>query len=285
MLRIVMDSGGDIPPEWIEKYDIDVIPINVHFGEKMYLEGVDMSIDDFYAWVEESGTIPKSSQPTPQQFIELYRKIAEPGDVVLSIHLTSKLSGTFNSALLATAELEDAPFNVLPFDSLTGAGAQGYMACEARVMDRQGASIEEILERLEEIRDSNEIIFALDTLEFAQKSGRVQMFQVIAASLLRVKPIVALNEGMLDIVAKVRTRKASLEYIIQEVHERIGNQSINAAVMHAHDVIAASEFTEKVQKILNCKNIFMEEVSTGIAANLGPGTLGIVAYPTEGGIF
>ncbi len=284
MLRIVMDSGGDLPPEWIEKYDIDIIPINVHFGEKMYLEGVDMSIDDFYAWVEESGIIPKSSQPTPQQFIQLYRQIAETGDVVLSIHITSKLSGTYNSALLAAAELEDAPFKVIPFDSLTGAGAQGYMACEARVMDRQGASVEEILERLKEIRDSNEIIFALDTLEFAQKSGRVQMFQALAASLLRVKPIVALNEGMLDIVAKVRTRKASLEYIIREMHERIGEHSINAAVMHAHDIIAASEFAEKVQKVLNCKNIFIEEISTGIVANLGPGTLGIVAYPTVGGI-
>ncbi|MEA2008006.1 MAG: DegV family protein [Chloroflexota bacterium] len=285
MLRIVMDSGGDLPPEWIEKYDIDVIPVNVHFGEKMYLEDVDMSIDDFYTWVEQSGVIPKSSQPTPQQFIQLYQQVAEPGDIVLSIHITSKLSGTYNSAILAAAELEDAPFEVIPFDSLTGAGAEGYMACEARIMDRRGASVEEIIERLEEIRDSNEIIFALDTLAFAQKSGRVRKVQVLAASLLRVKPIVALNNGMLDIIAKVRTRKASLEYVIQEVHERIGDQPINAAVMHAHDVIAASEFAEKVKKILDCKNIFIEEVSTGIAANLGPGTLGLVAYPTLGGIF
>ncbi len=285
MLRIVMDSGGDLPPEWIEKYDIDIIPINVHFGEKMYLEDVDMSIDDFYAWVEESGTIPKSSQPTPQQFIQLYRQIAEPGDVVLSIHITSKLSGTYNSALLAAAELKNAPFDVIPFDSLTGAAVEGYMACEARIMERQGTSVEEIIERLEEIRDNNEVIFALDTLTFAQKSGRVRKVQVIAASLLRVKPIIALNEGMLDIIAKVRTRKTSLEYVIQEVHERIGHQPLNAAVMHAHDVIAASEFAEKVKKILDCKNIFIEEVSTGIAANLGPGTLGLVAYPALGEIF
>ncbi|MBS1250739.1 MAG: Protein DegV [Chloroflexi bacterium] len=284
MLRIVIDSAGDLPQEWIENYEIEVIPVNVHFGEELYLEGVDMSIDDFYAWIEEKGTIPKSSQPTPQQFIKLYRQIAEPGDVVLSIHVTSKLSGTYNSAQMAAAELEDAPFEVIPFDSLTGAGAQGYMACEARAMYRQGSAMEEILKRLEEIRDSNVIVFALDTLSFAQKSGRVQLIQALAASLLRVKPIVALNEGLLDIVAKVRTRRASLDYVIQEIQERIGEQPINAAVMHAHDALAASEFSEKVQKVLNCKNFFVEELSTGIAANLGPGTLGIVAYPVLGGI-
>ncbi len=284
MLRIVMDSGGDLPSEWIEKYDIDIIPVNVHFGEKMYLEDVDMSIDDFYAWVQESGTVPKSSQPTPQQFVELYCQIAEPGDVVLSVHLTSKLSGTYNSAVLAAAELDDEPFKIIPFDSLSGAGSQGYMACEARVMDDQGYSIEEIIERLEEIRANHKVIFALDTLEFAQKSGRVRRIQALAASLLNIKPIVALNEGMLDIIAKVRTRKASLEYVIQEIHQKMADQPINVSVIHAHDVIAATEFAEKIKKALNCKNIFVEELSTGIAANLGPGTLGITAYPVLGGI-
>lgn len=284
MLRIVIDSGGDLPSEWIEKYNINVIPINVHFGEKMYLEDVDMSIDDFYAWVKESGTIPKSSQPTPQQFIQLYRQIAKPGDTILSIHITSKLSGTFNSAQMAADELKDAPFDVVPFDSLSGTAVQGYMACEARVMAHQRASLSEILARLKKIRDSNEIVFALDTLVFAQKSGRVRKFQSLAASLLNIKPIVSLSEGMLDIVAKVRTRKASLAYVVQEISDRVGEKPINAAVMHAHDVIAANEFAKKVQDVLNCKNFFVEELSTGIAANLGPGTLGLVAYSALGGI-
>lgn len=284
MLRIVMDSGGDLPADWIEEYEIDIIPINVHMGDKMYLEDVTLTIDEFYDWIEETGMIPKSSQPTPEQYKELYREIAEPGDVILSIHLTSKLSGTFESAQIAARDLEDEPFQIIPFDSLSGAAIQGYMCCEARVMYRQGATIEEILDRMAYIRDTNEVVFALDTLDFAQKSGRVNQIESLFASLMKIKPIIHLKEGMLEIGKKVRTRASSLEYILEEMHNRVKDTPINAAVMHAHDLVTALDFAELVKERLNIKRFFIEELSTGIAANLGPGTIGIVAYPVGEGV-
>lgn len=284
MLRIVMDSGGDLPADWIEEYEIDIIPINVHMGDKMYLEDVTLTIDEFYGWIEETGMIPKSSQPTPEQYKELYREIAEPGDVILSIHLTSKLSGTFESAQIAARDLEDEPFQIIPFDSLSGAAIQGYMCCEARIMYRQGATIEEILDRLAYIRDTSEVVFALDTLDFAQKSGRVNQIESLFASLMKIKPIIYLKEGMLEIGKKVRTRASSLEYILEEMYNRVKDTPINAAVMHAHDLVTALDFAEVVKERLNVKRFFIEEVSTGIAANLGPGTIGIVAYPVGEGV-
>ncbi|MFO8036954.1 MAG: DegV family protein [Anaerolineales bacterium] len=284
MLRLVMDTGGDLPADWIEEYEIDIIPINVHMGDEMYLEDVNLTAEDFYRWIEETGMIPKSSQPTPEQYKELYREIAEPGDVILSIHLTSKLSGTFESAQIAARELEDEPFKVIPFDSLSGTAIQGYMCCEARLMDRQGMSLEEILDRMATIRDTNEVVFALDTLDFAQKSGRVNHIESLFASLLKIKPIIHLKEGMLEIGKKVRTRASSLEYILEEMVERLKDAPVNAAVMHAHDLVTALDFAEVVKERLNIKSFFVEEVSTGIAANLGPGTIGIVAYPVGKGV-
>jgi DegV family protein with EDD domain len=281
MLRIVMDSAGDLPQEWINKYEIDVIPINVHMGDDVYLEDVDLTIDQFYGWVKETGMVPKTSQPSIGQFIEFYRGIAQPGDVLLSIHLTSKLSGTYESAVMAARELESEPFEIHVFDTLAGTAIQGYMCQEAREMDREGKKIEDIMERLRVIRDSTEVIFTVDSLEFAQKSGRVKMLESILASVLRIKPIITLQEGTLAIADKVRTRKASLEYILEEMSRRMGNKLINAAVMHANDLATAKEVSAKIEGLLNVKDCFIEQVSVAIATHLGPGTVGIVAYPIE----
>ena len=141
MLRIAIDTAGDIPSEWIDELDVQMIPINIHFGEKMFLQGVDLDNEGFYRLVDDTGTIPKTSQPTPQQFIEFYKKIANPGDDILSIHVTSKLSGTYASAELAARELE-GEFNVIPFDSAAGSAAQGFMAREARLLERSGATLD-----------------------------------------------------------------------------------------------------------------------------------------------
>lgn len=283
MLRIVMDSAGDLPVEWIEEYQIDIIPINVHMDDKVFLENVDINIDQFYSWVKKTGRIPKTSQPSPHRMIELYRKIAQPGDVILSIHLTGKLSGTYESAVIAAQELADEPYQIIPFDTLSGTGIQGYMCREAREMDRQGAGIEQIIQRLEQIRDHTEVIFTLDALEFAQKSGRVKKLEAILASVLNIKPIITLKEGTLAAVGKVRTRKAALAYILQEMADRMGEKVINAAIIHAHDLNTALEISERIKGILNIKELFIEELSIAIAANLGPGTIGIVAYPVDEG--
>lgn len=280
-----MDSAGDLPSEWIEKYQIEVVPINIHMEDAVYLEDVNISKDEFYRWVEESGEIPKTSQPTPQQYIEVYRKTAEPGEQILSIHLTSKLSGTFESAQIAAAELEREGYQIMPFDTRAGTAIQGYMCCEARVMDEQGATLDEIKERLQEIRDQTEIILALSSLDFAQKSGRVQLLESLLASLLKIKPVIFLKNGSLEVGQKVRSRLASLEYILKEMSHRMQDKLVNAAVLHAHDPNTAEAFAERVKERLNCKNFFIEEVSIGIASNLGPGTIGIVAYPAGKGVF
>ncbi|MCJ7735344.1 MAG: DegV family EDD domain-containing protein, partial [Anaerolineales bacterium] len=130
----------------------------------------------------------------------------------------------------------------------------------------------------------SEVIFTVDSLDFAQKSGRVQKLESILASVLNIKPIITLKEGTLAVANKVRTRKASLDFIIQEMSRRMAGNLINAAIIHAHDLATALEISERVEGFLNIKNIFIEELSVAIATHLGPGTIGIVAYPVEEGM-
>ncbi len=277
-MRIVIDSAGDLPEGWAQEFDIQIIPINIQFGEKTYLSGVDLSNKEFYRLADESGVIPKTSQPTPQQFIQLYEKIAKLGETILSLHVTSKLSGTLDSARIAARELA-GKYNIIPLDSASGSASMGYMAREARQMERSGAKIEQIVQRMEWISRQVQIILTLETLEYARRSGRVRALQAALASLLNVKPVIILKEGVLELGDRVRTRSKALEYVVDTIFQRIGSQLANVAVVHAEDPQSASTLLQAVKSRLNINDLIMTELSIGVAANLGPGTVGIVAYP------
>lgn len=279
-MRIVMDGAGDIPAQWLAEYEIEVIPINIHFGEKTYLQGVDLTTPEFYRLVYDFRVIPKTSQPSPFQFIEFYRRIARPGDTILSLHVTSKLSGTFASAETAARELA-GEINVIPFDSASGSAAMGYLCQEARLLDRAGASLETILAHLQDVRAQIAIFLTLNNLEFARLSGRVKTLQAALASILNLKPIVILRDGMLDMADRVRTRQSSLNRVLDMLEARVGSQLINAAVVHAQDIPTGQELLEMVQHRFHCQQLFLTELSISVAANLGPGTVGVVAYPVR----
>lgn len=278
MLRIVTDSAGDMPLDWPDLYDYQVIPVNIQFGEDTFKQGTEISDEEFYRIARETGVIPKTSQPTPHQFIEFYGAIADPGDTILSIHVTSKLSGTFNSAVMAAKELS-GKFNVIPFDSLAGSAALAFMCREARELDRNGKAIEDILERLKYIQKNISVILTLDTFDYAVMSGRVKALQATVASLLNIKPIIDLKDGFLEIASRVRTRKRAFDQVLEMLQIRFGNKEINAAVVHSLDQDTAKNLMARVEAMFNCHQLIMTDLSIGVAANLGPGTIGVVAYP------
>lgn len=278
MLRIVTDGAADLLPEWAKEYGIDMIPVNILFGEKSYLQGVELDNEGFYKLVDESKRIPKTSQPSPHQFVEFYRKVAQKGDTILSIHITAKLSGTYASAVSAAEELK-GEFNVVPVDSAIGSLGIGLMCREARKMERAGKSVDEIVKYLEEIKSKVLVILTLDTLEYAKMSGRVGAMQAALASLLNVKPIAVLRDGVLNMAEKVRTRKAALERVIAMAKEEFGNQPVYLSVVHARDLQSGQALLEDAKKHFNHKEALISELSISIAANLGPGTVGLILYP------
>ena len=281
MLRIVTDGAADMPAGWEKEYDIQVIPINILFGEKTYLQGVDLDNEGFYRLVDESGKIPKTSQPSPFQFKKFYESVAKAGDTILSLHVTSKLSGTFESAMTASREL-DGKFNIVPFDSRAGSAALGMMCREARLMERAGATAQQIIERMYRIRQEVQIVLTVDKLDYARMSGRVGTLQAALASALNVKPIIVLKEGLLDVAERVRTRTKALDRVLELLHIRFGEEEVNVAAVHARDPQAAEGLFEKARKILNIKELILTELSIAVAANLGPGTVGLIVYPAGG---
>ena len=280
MLRIVTDGAADILPEWQKEFGIDTIPVNILFGEKSYLQGVELDNEGFYKLVEETKRIPKTSQPSPHQFVEFYRKVAQKGDTILSIHITAKLSGTYASAISAAEELK-GEFNIVPVDSACGSLGIGLMCREARKLDRAGKSVEEIVKYLENIKSQVRVILTLDTLEYAKMSGRVKTLQAALASLLNVKPIAILRNGDLNMAERVRTRKAALDRVIEIAKEEYGDKPVYLAVVHARDLKSGQGLLDQAKNHFNHKETMISELSISIAANLGPGTVGLIIYPVE----
>ncbi len=280
MLRIVTDGAADVPAGWEQEYALDVIPINIQFGEKTYLQGVELDNEGFYQMVEATGRIPKTSQPSPHQFAEFYKKIAKPGETILSVHVTAKLSGTYDSAVAAAVEVKDQ-FRVIPVDSAGGSLGLGLMCREARRMERAGKSVEQIVRYLEDIRGRISILLTLDTLEYARLSGRVGTLSAALASVLNVKPIATLKDGLVNMIEKVRTRKAAIARVLDLAVKEFGSRPVYLGVVHARDLAAGETLMHEALKRLNVRETIFSELTISLAANFGPGTVGLVLYPLD----
>jgi DegV family protein with EDD domain len=279
MIRIVTDSTCDLPQSYIDRHNIKIVPIVIHFGEEMYLDGVTIDAPTFYRMIEERNELPKTSQPSPGHFATAYREIAASGegDQILSIHVTGKLSGTCHSAEMAADMVkDDIPVKV--FDSLGGSAGLGYMCIEAARLVEAGASLPDIVKRLEYMRREINIFLTLAELRFAQMSGRVGRLQGTLASLLNVKPIIVLEDGINDARERVRTRRRAVERMLELTAECVGDSPVNLGIMHAEVLEEAQALRTQAQEILNCQESYINDLALGLAVQFGPGTLGIVTY-------
>ncbi len=281
MWRVVTDSTMDLPQDLVEKYGIVVVPIRIHFGEETYLDKVDLSEDDFYRLIEERGIIPKTSQVTPGQLVEAYERLYQEGiREILSIHISSHLSGSYDSAVQA-ARMVAHKIRVIPFDSLSGSGGLGFMALEAAKMALEGKPLKRALQRLERMRDAMRIYLMLDNLKFPQMSGRVTFVQQVVASMLRLKMIVAVRAGHLVPTDKVRTRQRALDRLVQLVAEEYDRRPLHIGSMHAKAPETMQRLLNLARKRLNVVSEITTSLATSVAVHLGPGTVGIVAYPAD----
>jgi len=280
MIRIVTDSTCDLPEELMAQHDIRVVPIHIQFGAETYRDGQTIDKTTFYRRVEQNGILPKTSQPPPSDFVKIYQAIAGPADEIFSIHVTSKLSGTFNSAQLAAEALADR-IKVHVFDSWGGSAGLGFMCLDAARMAEASASATEILKRLESTRPQVNHLFTLANLKFAEMSGRVNKLQSVLASLLNVKPIVRAEGGLMEVADQVRTRKKAIERVISMARERVGEATVNLAVIHAQAPDEAVELLEQARRALKVGEAFVHDLALSLAVHFGPGTLAVVTYPAD----
>ena len=282
MLRIVTDSAGDMPMDWRQKYDVHFVPVNIHFGTEQFLHGVDIDETTYYRRIETitDKTFPKTSQPNPHQFEQAYRKVAQKGDTILSIHVTGKLSKTVESAQIAANNVK-SDFNVVVFDSLGGSTAMGYMCREAREMDRAGKGVDEIVKRLEYMRDRSSFVLTLATLKYAQMSGRVGGLRAMLGVMLNMKPIIQLTDGvLLPTEDRIRVRSKAFERLIELSKSKIGDAPAMISVVHAAAPEEAKTLADMAGKAFNLKEeVLLQTLSIAVSIQLGPGTIGVVGYP------
>jgi DegV family protein with EDD domain len=279
MIRIAVDSTCDLPDDLYQEYDLTVVPINIQFGTESYRHGIDIDPATFYGKIDELGVLPTTSQPSAGQFETYYNGLAEDGATdIVSLHVTSKLSGTYQSAELAK-EMVAERVRVHPFDTASGSAGLGFMAVEASRMAQRGRDVDEILARMEVMRERMNVLLSMKDLRYAQMSGRVGRLQSSLAALLNVKPIVLMEDGLLDVVEQVRTRRKAIERMLDILIERVGTMAaVNLAVFHAEARDEGQDLLEQAKARLNCQETFLVNFTITLVVHFGPGTLGLIAY-------
>ena len=280
MLRILVDGAADMPENWESTYQLHILPMPIQIGNKTYYQGEDLTQDLFYELTESADSHPQSAAPSPARIQAFIEEMSEQGDTVLSLNVSGKMSSTITMVQHAAHALKEK-ISVIPFDSQAGSAALAFLAREARLRERAGQTIDEILAALSTLRDKILIALTVDNLDYAHRSGRVSLLKKALTSLLDIKPIITLQEGLLNVASVARTRKKSMERLVSLVKERFDGITVKVAVVHSQDKESAELLKSMVEKALVCSEIILTELSISVAANLGPKTIGLVAIPDK----
>lgn len=216
-VRIVVDSTADVTDEIRAK--LSVVPLTVHFGEQEYVDGITINHKQFYEMLVETDVLPTTSQPSPEAFAQVFRQAQEAGEQVVALTVSSKLSGTCQSAMIAAADFPDSVWVV---DTKTVAIGCGILAELAVRLKEEGLSAPEIVARLEEERDNIRVIALLDTLEYLKKGGRISKTVAFAGGLLSIKPVVTIQDGEIHILGKARGSKQGNNLLVTEIQKAGG---------------------------------------------------------------
>jgi DegV family protein with EDD domain len=274
-IEIVTDSASSLPPDAAEKHGISVVPVCVQIGDKSYRDGVDLSPGAFYASLD-GPQMPTTSSPPPNEFIQVYRRLAQRAKDIISIHITADGSATCQVAALAAESVPEADVTV--YDSKGVSMGTGFLAIEAAKAALQGLRKDEILSKLDSLRGRMHTFVAIPTLKYLRRSGRVRQGQAILASLLSVKPVLEVKDGMVKVVGHVRTFSNAVSRILDLAANAAGNLPAVVAVMHANAKTQAEAVAEAVKKRLNVRELVIGDAGTALAVHGGPGMIGIVLY-------
>jgi len=280
MLRIVTDSSAGLFSRLVEAYDIQVVPLKVHFGMTTYREGEDLDIEQFYRLLSQAERLPTTSQPSAGEFYEVYSRLTANGDSVISIHISSKVSGTCQSALAAKDMLPQADITVI--DTLSVSAGHGMIVLAAAEAVRKGKSRDEVIALVERVINGIQIVFVVDTLEYLQKGGRIGGAAALAGTLLNLKPLLEIRDGRVEPLAKVRSRKKALRRALEVLTERFrGQDSLRMTVLHAECPGEAEQLAQKVSERFDCTTVQLAEIGPVIGTHAGPGALGLAGYAEE----
>jgi DegV family protein with EDD domain len=273
-VKIVTDSSSDIPLELAKKLDIAVVPVYIYFGDKAYKDGVDIGPDELYKRLVEGPVYPTTTQPIPADFSETYTALSKDADAIVSIHLPTKVSGTYNAALQGL-EIAKPKCEVHVFDSLSVSVGLGLIVIAAAQVANRGGKLAEVLEETRKAISKTQMRGLLDTLQYLLKGGRITKTRALVGALLNVKPILKMRDGELIQAGMARSYTKGVE----QVFEFVKNYPNLVEVGIAQSTVP--EEAEKLKKMLGSvideKHILMTRIGAGLGVHGGPGTMVVAA--------
>lgn len=279
-VRIVTDSTADLPPELVEKYGITVVPLKVFFGSDCYLDGIDLTKEEFFQRLASSKELPTTSQPTPNEFVEVYRPMVEEGADIVSIHISSHMSGTVQSAQLAKTMLKYDGLEVI--DSQAVSVLLGMVVLGAARAAEAGYSRAEVVALAHSIMANHKIYFMVDTLEYLQRGGRIGKAQAFLGSVLNVKPVCTIKEGVIYPHEKVRGRKKAIGRMVQLLSGGFnGDEPLFCFMTHGNDPEGMEYTKGLVRDQLNCHEVMDCQMGSVVGTHAGPGILGAAVCPMK----
>lgn len=278
-MKIVTDCAADLTPEEIAAFDIAVAPLYIQFPEGQ-VDAREISPDEFYSRLAAmQPEIPTTAQPSEGEFSRIYTEIAGEGEEILSIHISSGLSGTMNAARLAAQHAAGRLVQVV--DTLTLSGGERLQVLAAAQLARLGWEKEAILKRLHEIQVASEVVYTLETLTYLARGGRIGRVQALAGALLKIKPIIKVDpqDGKYTTLGKTKTISQSLEMIASHLAQRYQQEPLWVSVLHGQYAVKAQELAELLQTRLKIARLEVLRISPVLGVHTGPGIVGAAVMP------
>ncbi|MCX8068134.1 MAG: DegV family protein [Anaerolineae bacterium] len=278
-VAVVTDSAANLSPQLAREWDVEVIPLWIQMDNESLRDGVDIQPLEFFRRLTEKTYRLRTSQPPLGEFLQVYQRLKEKARAIVSIHVTSRYSGTFQAARAAAAEL--APFPIEVIDSGTIAMAQGFVVLAAARVAAAGASLAEVVQRVKEAIPKVDLVATLETLEYVVQGGRLAWAARLVGNLLRAKPLVQVRENNVGLIGQVRTRNQAIRKLLDTLAERVGEAQVRIAILHTGAMEEAMRLREEIAARFKCVEILIEPVTPVLGVHAGPGALGL-AYHIEG---
>lgn len=280
-IQIITDSMTDLPQELKQAYNVKVMPLTVFFDQEPYLDGVDLSPEEFYVKLEKSDALPRTSQVPPAAFQKAFEEALQEGKQVLCINASSKASGTYQSALIAKNEIESDQIRVV--DTLGLSMGAGLTVIETARLIQQGSDLREAAEFAEKYARDVRHLFTVDTVTYLQKGGRITPGKALAATILNIKPILTVRDGLVDPLDRVRGSKKVIEKMLDLAAAHDGQIRGNTiAIAHGNDPERARILKNKLEDAYQPGEIIMADIGCTIGTHTGPGTLALFYHQSTG---
>ncbi len=279
-IAILTDSTANLPREWVEQYNVQVIPLKIHWGNDTFLDGVDITPDEFYTRLSHSKSLPTTSQPSTQDFLQVFESLADGADGIVVPLISSGISGTVASAQSAASQFSRVPVEIV--DTRVTSAGQALVVLAAARAAAQGKSLQEVHQVADEVVQRMHLFFAVDTLEYLHRGGRIGGASRYLGTMLNVKPILYFDlAGKLDALERVRTKGKALQRLTALAEEKANGHPLHLSVIHANAPEIAQEFREQITHRLHCEEVFTMELSPVIGVHVGPGTIGVALYAED----